>query len=774
MEVFVGIDIGGSHISVGYIDSTGQIIGSAEVKIDSLTLEPSQLIPLIKKMIDDSKEKDWVICSIGIGCPGQSKNGVLVAAGNLPKFINFNIAGALGEVFTSIPILLLNDADAAVSAEVWGKDSKDRYKDFTNIALLTLGTGIGCGLILNQQLHQGSNGLIEAGHMIVATGADGRKCPCGQVGCVEAYSSAYNTSKRLAEADVAGNTGVAPVDPSDGGKDVLARFARGDETAVKVLEETARHLAVLCINLSRVVDPDVIVFTGGLAKAGDVLLQLIEKHMKALAWTILPTNVKLLTAKSLEFGGVVGAALAAKQLLAKQVALRKAAEQAQEVSLAAGGHILEPSMNLLKCPAPELNGLVWSPVESVFLERSGHASMYSNEKIPTVEVLNIYELGKIVSLRFLEWVRANPTGVVALPTGRTPEFFIKTLDRYKTHWNTAEVQAEVQALGFQDSATYPDTTQLKFVMLDEFFPMHSTHRNSFCRYIRTYYVDLLGVHTENGKAKIVRSALEDAKSPERPASALHGHKGARFYVSHGAACMLTARKALRMANTSTERAVQWALSHSAGLTYPGGSEPSLNVTPPQDYLLLEAYLYEQSVRLNIPVHALTPASLASTHTSIGCPSALLDPLTCCALVACAAKRLREKVEAGINASEITNKSIMHTGPHHDDVELSYHGAMHVMLGREQNPDGTHVNQVLGEARGGNTNHFAYLTSGFHSVNESYLQAQAEAVIRSVPSATDDTVTTTFLEAAVRGGEISRDYDDIMTSFREAFFAKNAE
>jgi len=93
---------------------------------------------------------------------------------------------------------------------------------------------------------------------------------------------------------------------------------------------------VLCINLSRVVDPDVIVFTGGLAKAGDVLLQLIEKHMKALAWTILPTNVKLLTAKSLEFGGMVGAALAAKQLLVKQVALRKAAEQAQEVSLAAG------------------------------------------------------------------------------------------------------------------------------------------------------------------------------------------------------------------------------------------------------------------------------------------------------------------------------------------------------------------------------------------------------------------------------------------------------
>lgn len=61
--------------------------------------------------------------------------------------------------------------------------------------------------------------------------------------------------------------------------------------------------------------------------------------------------------------------------------------------------------------------------------------------MPTIEVLNIYELGKIVSLRFLEWVQANPTGVVALPTGRTPEFFIKTLDRYKSNWTTPEVQA---------------------------------------------------------------------------------------------------------------------------------------------------------------------------------------------------------------------------------------------------------------------------------------------------------------------------------------------
>jgi predicted NBD/HSP70 family sugar kinase len=100
--------------------------------------------------------------------------------------------------------------------------------------------------------------------------------------------------------------------------------------------QTAEHLAVLCVNLCRVVDPDVIVFTGGLAKAGDVLLQLIRAAMDRRAWTILPNAVQLVTAKSIEFGGVVGAALAAKMLLVKQQALQRAAEEAQAHSIAAG------------------------------------------------------------------------------------------------------------------------------------------------------------------------------------------------------------------------------------------------------------------------------------------------------------------------------------------------------------------------------------------------------------------------------------------------------
>lgn len=192
----------------------------------------------IRKLIDQSKDKDWVICSIGIGCPGWAKNGVLVRASNLPLVKNFNFTAALKSEYPEAHVLLLNDADAAVSAEVWGKDSKDHYKNFTNIAMITLGTGVGCGLILNEQLHLGSNGLIEAGHMIVSTDPDCRKCSCGQTGCVETIASAFTTARRLREADVAAGKAVSE-EGVDGSKEVLTRYHQGDAAAVKVLQEVS-------------------------------------------------------------------------------------------------------------------------------------------------------------------------------------------------------------------------------------------------------------------------------------------------------------------------------------------------------------------------------------------------------------------------------------------------------------------------------------------------------------------------------------------------------
>jgi 6-phosphogluconolactonase/glucosamine-6-phosphate isomerase/deaminase len=452
-------------------------------------------------------------------------------------------------------------------------------------------------------------------------------------------------------------------------------------------------------------------------------------------------------------------------------------------------------------------------VEKEFLARSGLPWEYPGETMPALEVDNIYSLGQIVSQRFMEWVIENPTGVVALPTGRTPEFFIKTLEKYKLHWDSDEVSDEIRHCNIVD---FPDTSKLKFVMLDEFFPMASSHRNSFCRYIQKYYVSLLGILPENvlsfdlvsegivtpeelasfedpdidltlldrepvnaaesnhkkiltkvagyceqyearvkawggigfflggigpdghiafnqegqpldsrtrlvkfnypsaavaagdlggieiargkaavtiglstitanpeatiiimaageGKASVVRAALEESRDPARPSTAFIGHKGIRFYLTHGAACKLTARQAKRIHDSSAQEALEWAISHLSGCSCHGGTQPAIVANPPESYRVLESYLYEQSVRVGTPVHELTPEALSCQQNTIACPQALLDNLTCRALVACAARRLREKVECGLRSFRSQGLSILHTAPHHDDIMLSYHG-----------------------------------------------------------------------------------------------------
>lgn len=108
---------------------------------------------------------------------------------------------------------------------------------------------------------------------------------------------------------------------------------------------------------------------------------------------------------------------------------------------------------------------IFSPVETAFLARSGKASKYEAiEQTHIIEVENVYELGKIVALRFLEWVQQNPSGIVALPTGRTPEYFIKTLDLLRNTWKSEATQTDISELGFSSCTEFPDMSNLKFAM----------------------------------------------------------------------------------------------------------------------------------------------------------------------------------------------------------------------------------------------------------------------------------------------------------------------
>lgn len=177
VEFCAGVDIGGTHICIGCLDrGSGTLLQPPEeLLIDCTALGPAALLDAIDEVlakavaaVSRNSSSSLALAAIGIGCPGQSRNGVLVAASNLPLVRGFALAQAVSNRHGGVPTLLMNDADAAVCAEVWGPTSAAHYTSMRNIAMLTLGTGIGCGLVLNRALYQGSNGLIEAGHMIVS------------------------------------------------------------------------------------------------------------------------------------------------------------------------------------------------------------------------------------------------------------------------------------------------------------------------------------------------------------------------------------------------------------------------------------------------------------------------------------------------------------------------------------------------------------------------------------------------------------------------------
>ena len=134
-----------------------------------------------------------------------------------------------------------------------------------------------------------------------------------------------------------------------------------------------------------------------------------------------------------------------------------------------------------------------SHVEEYFLKKSGRKLMYAPvEKIPVIEVDNFPELGKMTALRFLEWVQNNPGGVISLPTGKTPEYFIKWVDFYLNNWDKKKVQAELEEVGI-DPGRHPDMKSLHFVQIDEFYPIDPNQQNSFYYYIQKFYIGKFGL-----------------------------------------------------------------------------------------------------------------------------------------------------------------------------------------------------------------------------------------------------------------------------------------
>jgi glucokinase len=220
-KVVVGVDIGGSHIGFGLIDpaTCSLICTPLQVKVISLNAV-ADLIALLSNIIKELLRTNSVeLIGVGVGVPGQCVDGVLTSAANiLPGHKNVPLASMLSNAL-STTVVLLNDADAYLAAEVLSAKFGEKHGSVKSAAMITLGTGIGFSLYLNGQLYEGSHGLLEGGHMIVCD-KDGKLCGCGQKGCVEMYSSANHTALAYGAKEA---------------RDVFEAAAKGDESAQAVL-----------------------------------------------------------------------------------------------------------------------------------------------------------------------------------------------------------------------------------------------------------------------------------------------------------------------------------------------------------------------------------------------------------------------------------------------------------------------------------------------------------------------------------------------------------
>lgn len=310
----IGIDLGATNIKAAVVDRDGNILHRLEQPTEA-SRGPGpvldDLADIVRRLAtyspfqEDGRGKGLDserIVGIGLATPGplDLRRGRIVRTANLPGWKNVPIRDALREK-TGLPVTLENDGNAAAYGEYRcgaGRDSGD-------LVMLTLGTGVGAGVILNGRiLHGHFDNAAELGHMIVVV--DGIPCPCGQRGCLEQYASANAIVRRAAQ--YLDREGAVPLSA----KDVAKGAANGDPLCERVWNEACLYLAIACVNIQHAYNPSKIVLGGGMSNAGAQLLDLVNAHFRKHTWSLHNDAPEIALAQLGPDAGVIGAAMLAK------------------------------------------------------------------------------------------------------------------------------------------------------------------------------------------------------------------------------------------------------------------------------------------------------------------------------------------------------------------------------------------------------------------------------------------------------------------------------
>lgn len=308
----IGIDLGGTSAKIGILNLAGEVDSNWSIPTD-ISEEGSQIVPNIIKSLKENFKKHGLttadILGIGMGSPGSvnRSNGTVIGAYNLNWKTLQPIREQIEEAF-GVPFFIDNDANVAALGEQWvgaGNSEPD-------VSFITLGTGVGSGLIVDGHLVHGANDSAgEIGHLTVEP--NGYECTCGKKGCLEQYASATGIV-RLAhdmsakETDESKLLSAIQADKEIDSKIIFDFAKEGDAFSERVVDQFSYYLGIALSNVSNLLNPSTIVLGGGVSLAGDYLLEKVSKVVQEFTFPPIRETTKIKIAELGNDAGMIGAA----------------------------------------------------------------------------------------------------------------------------------------------------------------------------------------------------------------------------------------------------------------------------------------------------------------------------------------------------------------------------------------------------------------------------------------------------------------------------------
>ncbi len=294
MKYLFGADIGGTTVKLGFFSESGEVLDKWEIKTDRSEggiNVPADIVKSVEAKITEKGVSKSDVLGLGVGVPGPIKaDGTVLGCPNLGWGV-FNVTERF-EKLLGLPVRAGNDANVAALGEMW----KGGGMGYSDIVMVTLGTGVGGGVILDGKIRAGEHGGAgEIGHIRVNEN-ETRSCGCGGHGHLEQYASATGVAYLGTEAAKKHPESMLAKESEITAKAVFDCAKAGDETALAVVDEMCETLALALSHVAAVTDPQCFVIGGGVSKAGDILINCLKKHYgNNMLNALTSTEIKLAT-----------------------------------------------------------------------------------------------------------------------------------------------------------------------------------------------------------------------------------------------------------------------------------------------------------------------------------------------------------------------------------------------------------------------------------------------------------------------------------------------